>query len=86
MQEESEEVGHEPMTTQAIHVQAVLELVHSLFALAALDIVVVDQARHRIAEPVRWRGRRREVGHDEAQVGSLVMAFGFGDDGSGDGP
>lgn len=38
---ELKEFGHEAMTAQAIHGQAVFQPVHALLAFAALDVVVV---------------------------------------------
>jgi hypothetical protein len=41
VQEQSEEVGLETMTTQAVHLQTILEFIHAMFTLAALDVVIV---------------------------------------------
>ena len=48
VQQKAEEVGHETMTTQAVHVQAIFHLVHAegkasaaVFAFPALDVIVV---------------------------------------------
>ena len=41
VKQQAKEVGHEAVTAQPIHAQAVLQFIHALFALAALDVVVV---------------------------------------------
>jgi len=41
VQQKAEELGHEAMTTQAVHVQAGFHRVHAVFVFAALDVIVV---------------------------------------------
>jgi len=42
VKQQSPEVRFEAMTTQAVHRQSVFQFIVSLFALAALDVIVVD--------------------------------------------
>ena len=65
VQQQAEEVGHEAVATQAVHLQAVLEFVHALFAFAALDVVVV------LALAVGGPVHVGPVGDHEAEIGSL---------------
>ena len=73
MQKQAEEVGHEAVAGEAVHVQAVLQLVHAVLALAALHVVVV------LALAVAGTLDAGAVGDHEAEVGPAVVALGFGD-------
>src|SRR6266496_4432783 len=61
------------MTTQSIHVQALLHLIHALFALAALGVVVVlPLAVARVEDVVA-------IGDNQAEVGADAVTLGLGD-------
>src|SRR5215813_7543891 len=71
MQEQPEEVGHKAMAGETIRTQAILQLVHPLFALATLDVIIVD--------PLRIF-RRDDVGKitdHKAKIGPLGLTLSF---------
>jgi hypothetical protein len=65
VQQQTEGVGQEAMTTQAVGTEAIFEFLDAVLALAA--VVVKSENR---------RGATRAVGDDEAQVGSGSGVFG----------
>ena len=80
VEDQSEEVGHEAMAAEAVHVQAVFQFIHAMFAFTALDVIVV------LALAVFGGADAGAIGDDEALVGPAVVALGFGDDRPGEGP
>lgn len=68
---EPEVVGHEPVAAQAIPRESGLEFVVAALAFAAFDVVVVP----RLGKD----GGTGTIGHDEASVGPLLVAFRFDD-------